>query len=122
VKLCGNLMIAAMLEGLGETFATLRKSGVAPHLFLDVMNSLFASPVYANYGSMIANERFQPTGFALRLGLKDIRLAIETAREVASPMPLASLIHDHALEGIAHGQGDWDWSSLGHVSARNAGL
>jgi 3-hydroxyisobutyrate dehydrogenase-like beta-hydroxyacid dehydrogenase len=122
VKLCGNFMIASVIEGFGETYATLRKANVAPHLFLDVMNALFASPAYANYGRIIADEQFEPAGFALKLGLKDIRLALETAQECAAPMPVASLIRDHFLSAIALGQGESDWSSLGRISARNAGL
>jgi len=110
------------LETFGEAFATLRKANVAPHTFLDVMNALFASPVYANYGRLIAEEQFEPAGFALKLGLKDIRLALETAQECASPMPAASLIRDHFLSAIALGQGDLDWSSIARIAARNAGL
>jgi 3-hydroxyisobutyrate dehydrogenase-like beta-hydroxyacid dehydrogenase len=122
VKLCGNFMIASMLETFGEANATLRKSKVSPHLFLDVMNALFASPVYANYGRMVADEQFEPAGFALKLGLKDVRLVLEAARECASPMPLASLIHDHLLSGVAQGQGELDWSSLARVIAKDSGL
>jgi 3-hydroxyisobutyrate dehydrogenase-like beta-hydroxyacid dehydrogenase len=122
VKLCGNFMIASMIETFGEAYATLRKANVAPHLFLDVINALFASPVYANYGRIIAEEQFEPAGFALNLGLKDIRLALETAQECAAPMPVASLIRDHFLSAIALGQGESDWSSLARVAARNAGL
>jgi 3-hydroxyisobutyrate dehydrogenase-like beta-hydroxyacid dehydrogenase len=122
VKLCGNFMIASMMESFGEAYATLRKSGVDPHLFLDVMNGLFASPVYANYGRMIADGKFTPAGFALSLGLKDIRLGLEAAQECASPMPFASVLRDHLLSALANGQGDMDWSSLAQVAARNAGL
>lgn len=122
VKLCGNFMLVSMLECFGEAYATLRKAGVDPHLFLDTMNALFGSPVYANYGRMIADQQFEPAGFALKLGLKDVRLALATAEECNSPMPVASLVHDHLLSAIAHGQADKDWSSLAQVSARNAGL
>lgn len=122
VKLCGNFMIASMLETFGEAFATLRKSKVDPHLFLDVMNALFGSPVYANYGRIVADEKFEPAGFALRLGLKDVRLVLETAQECESPMPLASLIRDHLLSGVAQGQAELDWSSMARVIARAAGL
>ena len=122
VKLCGNFMIASMIETFGEAFATLRKANVAPHLFLDVMNALFASPVYANYGRIIAEEHFDPAGFALKLGFKDVRLVLETANECAAPMPLASLVRDHFLSAIALGQGESDWSSLARIAARNAGL
>jgi 3-hydroxyisobutyrate dehydrogenase-like beta-hydroxyacid dehydrogenase len=121
-KLCGNFMIAAMLEAFGEAFATLRKAGVPPHAFLEIMSTLFGSPVYANYGRLVADEKFEPAGFALRLGLKDVRLTLETAGELAAPMPLASLIRDHLLSAMAHGQADLDWSSFTRVAARNAGI
>jgi len=78
-KLCGNFMIASFIECFGEAIAMLRKAGVEPHRFLEIMNALFASPVVANYGGMIADDKFEPVGFALKLGLKDIRLLLETA-------------------------------------------
>lgn len=122
VKLCGNFMIASMLESFGEAFATLRKAAVEPGIFLEIMNALFGSPVYLNYGRIIAGENFEPAGFGLRLGLKDVRLALATAEECAAPMPIASLLRDHFLDAIAHGQGEMDWSSVSRVAARNAGL
>jgi 3-hydroxyisobutyrate dehydrogenase-like beta-hydroxyacid dehydrogenase len=122
VKLCGNFMIASMIEAFGEAFAAVRKSGVAPDEFLEVMNSLFASPVYAGYGAAIAQERFEPAGFALRLGLKDVRLMLELAEDRESPMPTASLVRDHMLQALAQGQGFMDWSSVALIPARNAGL
>ena len=122
VKLGGNFMIASMLEAFGESFATMRKAGIDHHVFLDVVNELFGSPVYKNYGRIVADEEFDPAAFSLKLGRKDIRLVIETADALAAPMPLASLVRDHLLSGIAHGQADLDWSSLARVAARNAGL
>jgi 3-hydroxyisobutyrate dehydrogenase-like beta-hydroxyacid dehydrogenase len=122
VKLCGNFMLASMIEAFGEAYATLRKADVDPHVFLEIVNSLFASPVYGNYGRIIADEQFSPAGFALKLGLKDMRLALETAEECAAPMPLASLIRDHFLSAVAQGQAELDWSSVARVLARNAGL
>ncbi len=121
-KLCGNFMIASMLESFAEAFATLRKAGIAPTTFLDIMNALFASPVYANYGRLMVEEKFEPAGFALRLGLKDVRLLLATADECAAPMPVASAIHDRLLSGLAQGQGDMDWASLARIAARSAGL
>jgi 3-hydroxyisobutyrate dehydrogenase-like beta-hydroxyacid dehydrogenase len=121
-KLCGNFMIASMIESFGEAYATLRKANVDPHMFLDVMNALFASPVYANYGRIIADGKFEPAGFALKLGLKDIRLALATADECQAPMPVAALIRDHLLSAMALGEAELDWSGLARIAARNAGL
>ncbi len=123
IKLCGNFMLASMLETLGEAFAVLRKSGIDPNLFLEIVNgNLFRSPVYEGYGKAIAAQRYEPAGFKLRLGLKDVKLAIAAAEEVTVPMPLASLLRDHFLTGIARGHGDIDWAGLAKVIAEDAGL
>jgi 3-hydroxyisobutyrate dehydrogenase-like beta-hydroxyacid dehydrogenase len=121
-KLCGNFMVISVIEALGEAYATLRKAGVAPEAFLEIMTALFGSQVIANYGRIIAQEQFTPAGFALPLGLKDVRLMLAAAEECAAPMPLASLVHDHLLSALAQGQEDLDWSSMTQVLARNAGL
>jgi 3-hydroxyisobutyrate dehydrogenase-like beta-hydroxyacid dehydrogenase len=121
-KVCGNFMVISMIESLGEAYATLRKAGVAPEAFLEIMNSLMASPILALYGQIIAQEQFEPAGFALKLGFKDVRLVLAAAEECAAPMPLANLVHDHLLSALAQGQGEMDWSSMTQVIARNAGL
>ncbi len=122
IKLGGNFMIASMLESFGEAFALMRKAGVDPNLFLEVMNGLFKSPVYENYGGLVARQQFEPAGFALQLGLKDQRLVLAAAEQLSSPMPLASLLRDRMLAAIARGQGDLDWSSATRIAALEAGL
>jgi 3-hydroxyisobutyrate dehydrogenase-like beta-hydroxyacid dehydrogenase len=122
VKLCGNFMIASMLETFGEAFATVQRAGVHRQLFLEVMSELFGSPVYKNYGAAVAGEKFEPAGFALKLGFKDVRLAIEAAQELNVPLPIASIIRDHLISALAYGQAEWDWSSIALVSERNAGI
>jgi 3-hydroxyisobutyrate dehydrogenase-like beta-hydroxyacid dehydrogenase len=123
VKLGGNFLIASMLETLGEVFALLRKSGVDPAIFLEIMvGSFFQSPVYENYGKIIAEQRYEPAGFKLRLGLKDMRLLLAAADEAEAPMPIASLIRDNLISGIAQGWGDLDWSAVARVAAVKSGL
>ena len=121
-KITINFMLASMIESMGEAFALVRKSGVDLNEFLEIMNGLFSSPVYTNYGGIIAGRRFEPAGFRLALGLKDIDLALEASHESAVPLPLAGLIRDNYLNAIAHGHADIDWSAVAEVAARNAGL
>jgi len=123
LKLGGNLLIASMLEALGEAFALMRKSGIEPAQFLQIVNgSLFKSPVYENYGKLLVEERFQPPGFKMGLGLKDVRLVLAAGEAVNVPLPLASLIRDHLISGIARGFGELDWSAVAKVVAADAGL
>jgi len=122
VKIGANFTLASMLETLGETFALMRKAGVDAPRFLDVVNNLYQSPVYANYGGMIANERYEPAGFRMKLGLKDVSLALAAAGEQTVPMPFASLLRDHYMEGVARGYGDRDWAALAQLLAEHAGL
>jgi 3-hydroxyisobutyrate dehydrogenase-like beta-hydroxyacid dehydrogenase len=123
VKLSGNFLIASMLESLGEAFALVRKSGVDPHRYLEILtNTLFSVPVYKTYGTLIADEQYEPAGFKMSLGLKDVRLALAAADAQTVPMPIASLVRDQFLAGVARGHGDMDWAGLAQLCARNAGL
>jgi 3-hydroxyisobutyrate dehydrogenase-like beta-hydroxyacid dehydrogenase len=123
VKISGNFLLATVIECLGEAFALIRKGGVDPHAYLEVLTStLFSAPAYKTYGGLIADEQYEPAGFKMTLGLKDLRLALTAADALNVPMPAASLVHDHFLAGVAQGEGDSDWSALARLSARNAGL
>lgn len=96
--------------------------GVAPADFLAMATSTaFAAPVYKIYGEAMVQERFEPAGFKLALGLKDIRLALEAAEAARAPMPFASTLKDNLLNGVAHGEGDLDLAALSRVAARRAG-
>jgi 3-hydroxyisobutyrate dehydrogenase-like beta-hydroxyacid dehydrogenase len=123
VKLSGNFLIASVIESLGEAVALTRKSGIDPHSYIEMLTTtLFAAPVYQTYGGLIADERYHPAGFRLPLGLKDVSLVLDAARAKNVPLPIASLVRDRMIEGLAQGHEDADWSVLGAVAARAAGL
>lgn len=123
VKLSGNFLIAAVIESMGEAIALTRKYGIDPHHYVEFLtSSLFAAPVYKTYGGLIANQRYEPAGFKLRLGLKDVKLAIAAAEGVDASLPVASLIHDHILAALGRGMENLDWSSIAQLAAENAGL
>lgn len=122
VKLSGNFLIASMIEALGEALALVEKSGVAPRTFVDIITStLFDAPVYRTYGALLAEQRFEPAGFAAPLGLKDVRLALAAAEDLRVPMPLASLLRDRFLALLAQGGERLDWSAIGRLAAADAG-
>jgi len=123
VKLSGNFLIASVIEALGEAVALVRKGGLDPRQYLDFLTStLFTAPVYKTYGGQIVEQKFEPAGFAAPLGAKDIRLGLAAADGLRVPMPLASLLHDRFVTLLARGGDALDWSAIGQLAARDAGL
>ncbi|WP_112609557.1 NAD(P)-dependent oxidoreductase [Rhizobium sp. WW22] len=123
VKLSGNFLIASVIESLGEAMALVEKGGVDRHAYLDLLTStLFNAPVYKTYGGLIADRKFQPAGFTAPLGQKDIRLALAAGEALNVPLPLASLLRDRFLNLLAHGGEELDWSAIGALAAKDAGL
>lgn len=123
VKLSGNFLIASVIESLGEAMALVGKAGVDRHQYLDLLTStLFTAPVYKIYGGLIADRKFTPAGFVAPLGLKDIRLTLAAAENLRVPMPLASLLRDRLLTLLATGGEALDWSAIGGLAAKDAGI
>ena len=123
VKLAGNFIIASSIEALSEAFTLVRKSGIDAGAFAEVFRSVIArSPILERYAGLIAEEAFTPAGFKMYLGLKDVRLTLSAAEAAEVPMPLASLLRDQLLSGVAQGRGDLDWSALAALAAERAGL
>ena len=122
VKLSGNFLLASVIEALGEAMALVSKAGIDRHRYLDLLTStLFTAPAYKTYGGLIADEKFEPVGFAAPLGHKDIRLTLAAAEDLRVPMPLASLLHDRFLALLAQGGEALDWSAIGQLAAKDAG-
>jgi len=123
VKLCGNFMILSAIESLAEAMALAEKGGVAKDLLLEVLTgSLFDIPLVKNYGRLLVEQRFKPAGFAAPLGLKDMRLAGQSAETLGVPMPLLGILRDHLIQAIASEGSDIDWSGIGAAIRKNAGL
>ena len=82
IKLSGNFLTTTVIESLAECFALMRKAGVDPQKFLEVLTeSMFSAPVYKTYGGIIASEKFEPVHIEFPLGFKDNRLLLAAAEE-----------------------------------------
>jgi 3-hydroxyisobutyrate dehydrogenase-like beta-hydroxyacid dehydrogenase len=122
VKLACNFALASMIETLGEAGALVAAYGVQPaDLYAVMTGTLFAAPAYKTYADIIAHARFTPAGFAMPLGFKDVRLALQAGEARNTPLPLASLLRDHFLEALATGHADKDWAALAAGAFRRSG-
>lgn len=117
VKVCTNFLIVAAIESMSEAFNLIKQSGVAPKDFYEMItNTIFESPIYKNYGKIIVEETYdQKGGFTSQLGLKDTRLALGLAEQVAVPLPLGDLIKNRFIINHNRGRIDWDWTSIAQV-------
>jgi 3-hydroxyisobutyrate dehydrogenase-like beta-hydroxyacid dehydrogenase len=122
-KIAGNLMVACAIEAIAEAAALVRAHGMsAPEVLDAIITSLFNVPVYRGYGDMIAKQQYEPPGFDLVLGMKDVRLALMAGEEANVPLPFASALRDSFMDAIANGDAHKDWSAIARVAARRAGL
>jgi 3-hydroxyisobutyrate dehydrogenase-like beta-hydroxyacid dehydrogenase len=123
VKLANNMMIGCAIEAMGEGFSLVRKYGVDPATFYDVMtDGLFSAPAYKVYGNIIVKQSYATAGFTTVLGLKDANLAMAAALAANVPLPSLNVYRDRLLGALAHGEGDQDWAVMARDQARASGL
>ncbi|UWU25490.1 NAD(P)-dependent oxidoreductase (plasmid) [Rhizobium sp. CB3060] len=123
VKLAGNMMIACAIEAMAEATALGTSHGIDRNIMLDLyLDALFPCGVYRGYGDFIRRREYEPVGFKLPLGLKDVRLALEAGEASRVPLPLAGAVRDSLVMAMANGYEDKDWSSLAEMSYARAGI
>lgn len=122
-KLAANFLIASAIEAMAEAFTLVSKNNGDPDKLLDALGStLFACPIYQNYGRQILDKKHTEPLFKLRLGQKDVRLVAETAAESKTPMRFARVLQDRFSEAEAHGLSDYDWTAIASEVEKEAGL
>ncbi|HEX6317846.1 MAG TPA: NAD(P)-dependent oxidoreductase [Burkholderiales bacterium] len=113
VKIARNFLLSTVIEGLGEALQLVRALDVSPEEFVKVITSTsLAAPAYRNYGKLMVERAYEPAQFDMLLGLKDVELALATARQQGVPLPTAELIRSHLLNAIGAGDGHKDWAAL----------
>ncbi len=123
VKVANNFMLGTAIESMGEAFSLIRKLGVEPALFLEVLlKGLFGSLAYEIYGPMIANQSWDSYGATATIGLKDADLVVAAAATADVPMPSVHIWREHLLAAIEHGEAQLDWAVMARQQFRNSGL
>jgi 3-hydroxyisobutyrate dehydrogenase-like beta-hydroxyacid dehydrogenase len=123
VKLCGNFLILAATEAMAEAFTLAEKNGVDRTAVYEMLTqTVFNCPVYQGYGRMVASQVFEPVGFSLPLGLKDIRLVEEVGRTSQTPLPVADLVDQRMVAALAKGRGHFDAAAFALEASEAAGL
>lgn len=108
VKLAGNLLIAAMLQGLSEGMLLTAKAGVDVRKLLEVIGaSGFRSPYFDFKGKAILERDFG-THFSIDLMHKDLGLFLDSAAKEKVPAPTAASLRETYNVARAAGKGALD--------------
>lgn len=123
VKIARNYMLAAAVQSMSEAFALVRKSGIDVRTFYELVTAgSFSGGSHRNYGRLMVERRFDEAAFTLKLGLKDIDLALAAGGATGVPLPLADAMREQHLGALARGLGDKDWAVMADYMAERAGL
>lgn len=118
-KILGNYLIACAIQSLGEAVSVADAAGADPGQFVELLAStLFPGPVYAGYGSMIAQRKYQPAAFTTALGRKDLHLALEAAAGQSVSLPFGELLSGVFDQAIADGHATDDWAVIAEQQPR----
>ena len=113
-KIAANAGIPAMIDMLSERVRIAEIHGVPPTKMVEVLLAIdYGNRLIRSYGPMIAEHRFEPAGFPMVLGRKDVGLALDAAN--GSSLPLVETIAARMDAIIASGGGAQDWATLGQT-------
>lgn len=111
-KACNQLAIAGVLQGLSEALVFAQDAELDISLVIEAISGGAAqSWQMENRWKTMVNDEFE-FGFAVDWMRKDLRIALETAREQGTSLPLAALIDQFYADVQAMGGNRWDTSSL----------
>jgi 3-hydroxyisobutyrate dehydrogenase len=122
VKICHNVFLGILIQGLVEVTVLAQKGGVPRHAFLDFINKSVLGSTFTRYKTpALVNLDFAPT-FTPVLLRKDLDLGLAAARKAGAPMAVTALVRE-ILQGLI-GQGfvDEDFATLLVQQARAAGM
>lgn len=118
-KIAANMMITMAIEAMAEAVVLTEANGLPRDAFFElILGTLFGGRAYESYSSHIAKEAYEP-GFKATLGLKDLRLATEAARDAGRRLPMLDAVRERLSEAVDAGLGDKDWSIMADYTLKH---
>ena len=118
-KIAANMMITMAIEAMAEAAVLTEANGLPRAAFFElILGTLFGGRAYENYSGHIAQESYEP-GFKARLGLKDLRLATEAAKDAGRRLPMLDAVRGRLGEAVDAGLGNKDWSIMADYTLKH---
>jgi 2-hydroxy-3-oxopropionate reductase len=122
VKVCNQVVVAVVIEAVSEALVLGTKAGVDPAKIADVLQGgLAATKVLELRRANMLGGTFDP-GFRVRLHQKDLKNALDLAREIDVALPAAATVDQMMRAMSAAGRADFDHSGLITMLEDLAGL
>jgi len=111
-KLANQIIVALNIAAMGEAMVLATKAGVDPeNVYQAIRGGLAGSNVLDAKMPMVLDGNFKP-GFRIELHIKDLKNAVDTAKELSSPAMLTSRVLEMFEDLKAEGKGKNDHSGL----------
>lgn len=122
MKLVNNMLSMTIQVATGEALTYGLKAGLSLETLHEVLGGTAASNA-ALHGPMkdVARRYFEP-GFMMRLGQKDMRLAVKYASELGAMAHLGSVTHQMLAQANARGYGEEDTTAVAKLYEEAAGV
>jgi 3-hydroxyisobutyrate dehydrogenase-like beta-hydroxyacid dehydrogenase len=112
IKLALNLNIALIASALSEGITLVRRAGIDPSIFIEILNSTyFKTGLSEKKGPKMVKSDFSPT-FHLKNMLKDLELATSTAQGTGITLPQTALAQQIFRAANNMGFSDQDYTSI----------
>jgi 2-hydroxy-3-oxopropionate reductase len=121
VKLAMNLILALEVEALAEALALATSAGVAGEKLVEVMQSSMARAGVLDVKAPLMLKNEYAASFPLRLMHKDMRLALELARQQGVNLPTAAAAYATYSAVKDASQDDPDYSAVARYWSKAAG-
>lgn len=117
-KLCNQIVVAMTIAAVGEAFLLADKAGVhVARVRQALMGGFAGSRILEVHGRRMLDDNFKP-GFKADLHKKDLKNAIETARDLGLALPGTALVTQMMNALVGGGDGGLDSAALIKVLER----
>ena len=121
-KLAMNLQIALIYEGFAEALTLATKLGVDTAAMLPLIQASMVRSGVVDYKAPFVMKRDFSPNFPLRLMHKDIRLALDAAREARVKLPALETVEEIYEVAAEDGKGDLDYAATLTLLEKWAGV
>lgn len=121
-KIAMNLQIAMIYEGFAEGLTLAAKLGVDPAMLIPLINASMVKSGVVEYKAPFVLQRDFTANFPLKLMRKDIRLALEAAKEARVKLPGGETVEEIYDMAVEDGHADLDFAATLMLLEKWAGV